>query len=65
MGKVISWAVLVPCDMVFLAYLLQVLAVEKHPANFDHLGRVLGDIHSMLITRSGHMYDNVSVDLLT
>lgn len=38
---------------------LGILSINYHPANFNDLGTVLGDIYSMLVTRGGDVDDAV------
>lgn len=44
-------------------YLLAALGVQQNPSELDDLGRVLGHVHSVFITRRGNMYDHVTVQL--
>ena len=50
-------------ELVWLAYLFEVVGVEKDPAKLDELGRVLGNVDAMLIAGSCDVDDHVPVDL--
>ena len=39
------------------------LRIQQNPAQLDHLGRVLGDVDAMLVTRRRGVDDHVSVQL--
>lgn len=44
-------------------YLIATLCIKEDPAKLNYFGRVLGNIHAMLITRCGHMDDHITVEI--
>lgn len=44
-------------------YLIATLCIKQDPAKLNYFSRVLGNIHTMLITRCGHMDDNITVEI--
>jgi len=46
-----------------LSYLVKRLCIEQDPADLNHLGRVLGDVHTMLVAGGRNVDDDVAVDL--
>lgn len=45
-----------------VAHLFERIRIEQNPTEFDDLGRVLGNIHPMLITGSRDVDHDVAVD---
>lgn len=44
-------------------YLIATLCIKEDPTKLNYFGRVLGNIHAMLITRCGHMDDHITVEI--
>ena len=46
-----------------MAHLIQCIGIQQYPAQLNDLSRVLGHVDAVLVTGSGDVDDNVSVDL--
>lgn len=46
-----------------MAHLIQCIGIQQYPTQLNDLSRVLGHVDAVLVTGSGDVDDNVSVDL--
>lgn len=50
-------------DAIDGAYLITILGIKQNPSQLNHLGRILGHVHSMFVAGSRNVYNDVAVQL--
>lgn len=45
------------------AHLVESLCIDQDPPNFNDLGRILCNVHTMFVAGRGHVDDNIAVNI--